>query len=335
MKKQTLIACMIAIATFTTVKAQTIALHTASGVQIIKGNTALATAYALAQNEDTLYLSGGSFTPPAAFDKQLMVFGAGHYADSTVATGKTFINGSVTLSENADLFYMEGVEITASLIFTDYHAVNNVSIKRCKINSTTSIAGNLNTPTTNLSLIGNVFLGHVAIENAQNVMITNNIFQGGLFNSNGNLISNNIFLGQFWIGAWASVSGNNNQINNNYFPGNYPVSGDGNTYDSNLFVSGEPYYGTNFTATNSYLNATLPFVDQSGSTFSYLNNYHLQSPATYTGNDGSQVCIYGGTFPYKEGAVPLNPHIQIKNIAPTTDASGNLQIQIQVAAQND
>ncbi|MFD1615764.1 hypothetical protein [Gelatiniphilus marinus] len=38
---------------------------------------------------------------------------------------------------------------------------------------------------------------------------------------------------------------------------------------------------------------------------------------------------------YKEGAVPLTPHISSKTIAPTTDANGNLQIEFQVEAQDN
>ena len=82
MKKSSLCTLIIVTATLMNTNAQIIALHSASGVQIFKGNTALAIAYSAAQNGDTLYLSGNTFTPPATFNKQLMIFGAGHYPDS-------------------------------------------------------------------------------------------------------------------------------------------------------------------------------------------------------------------------------------------------------------
>ena len=102
-------------------------------------------------------------------------------------------------------------------------------------------------------------------------------------------------------------------------------------------MNAAPGYGTSFTALNNYTNIPQAniFVNQTGTTFNYTHDYHLQAPTTYLGTDGTQVGIYGGTFPYKEGAVPLNPHIQLKNIAPTTDANGDLQIQIQVKAQDN
>lgn len=45
--------------------------------------------------------------------------------------------------------------------------------------------------------------------------------------------------------------------------------------------------------------------------------------------------VYDDRRLYKEGAVPLNPHISSKTIAPTTNASGNLQIELQVEAQDN
>lgn len=43
--------------------------------------------------------------------------------------------------------------------------------------------------------------------------------------------------------------------------------------------------------------------------------------------------IYGGSTPWKEGAIPSNPHIFFKNISNATDGSGNLPVQIKVSAQ--
>lgn len=340
MKKLKLLAFIVVTSTSIAVSAQTAILHSASGVQISKGNTALASAYTAAQGGDTLYLSGGTFTPPAAFDKKLMIFGAGHYVDSTLATGKTFINGNVIVSENADLFYLEGIEINGNFSFSSNHSINNAVIKRCKINGTLSITGDLSNPSNNLSLIGNVFNSTLNLSNATNVFITNNIFNQVISPTNGNYISNNIFLSGGYSSSYGYCVfwGDNNQLNNNIFL--YPnglAGGIGNVFKNNLMVAPTPAYGTTPTVIDNYtgIAQTAIFVTQTGTAFNYDHNYHLQSPATYIGTDGSQIGIYGGTFPYKEGAVPLNPHITIKNIAPATDNNGNLQIQIQVGAQND
>ncbi|MBN2776896.1 MAG: hypothetical protein JXR36_04610, partial [Bacteroidales bacterium] len=291
-------------------------------------------AYMASQSGDTLYLSGHTFTPPAAFDKQLMIFGTGHYVDSTLATGKTFINGNVILSENADMFYCEGVEFTSNLTFSNNHSINNVTIKRCKITGLFDVPGNLATPSLNLALIGNVFANAIYLSNAQNAIISNSIIQVNIAYSQSNLIANNIIL---FLNAYAIHDGYNNLINNNIFIGGGLSNGVGNIYNNNLFVDATPAYGTTPTVIGSYVGIVQSaiFINQTGTVFDYTHNYHLQSPATYLGNDGTEVGIYGGTFPYKEAAVPQNPHIQLKNIAPTTDANGDLQIQIQVGAQEN
>ena len=341
MTKQKMITLIVAIATTMTVNAQTIALHSSTGVQIIKGNTALATAYTAAQNGDTLYISGGNYIPPSFFDKQLTIFGAGHYVDSTQATGKTFINGNIVLSENADLFYLEGVEITGNFTISTNHSVNNVVIKRCKINGTFNALGDLSNATSNLSLIGNVLMNRINLENIQNSLLSNNIISNTFQGSNGNLISNNIIMGFIWGSSMDYLFfGSNNTLNNNIilWEGyNANVNGSGNVFNNNLYVEPTPNYGATATSTGNYTGIlqSAIFVNQTGTAFNYTHDYHLQAPTTYLGTDGSQVGIYGGTFPYKEGAVPLNPHIQLKNIAPTTDANGDLQIQITVGAQGN
>ena len=108
-----------------------------------------------------------------------------------------------------------------------------------------------------------------------------------------------------------------------------------NTFIKNVFAF-IPSAGLN-TFTDNYNSVVLNtvFVNQSGYAFNYANDYHLLNPTMYLGTDGSQVGIYGGMFPYKEGAVPSNPHFQLKNIAPTTDVNGDLNIQIQVEAQDN
>lgn len=340
MKTQKFLFLIIAIATTMTVNAQIIALHSTNGTQIFKGPTALTAAYTAAQSGDTLYLSGGGFIPPSAFDKQLMIFGAGHYVDSTLATGKTFLQGNLALSENADNTIIEGVDINGDLIFSANQAVNNVTIRFCRMNNFTA-TGSSN-PSQNLSLINNAISGAVDLTNVVVALISNNMLAYFTGTTNGQQIYNNIIFSSYYSIFDIYGKGNNNTINNNiilFTPFHYLFgwSGNGNTFQNNVFVAASPSFGTTYTALNNYVNIpqTDIFVNQTGSAFNYTHNYHLQNPTTYLGTDGTEVGIYGGTFPYKEGAVPSNPHIQLKNIAPTTDANGNLQIEIQVEAQDN
>jgi hypothetical protein len=76
-------------------------------------------------------------------------------------------------------------------------------------------------------------------------------------------------------------------------------------------------------------------MNWTSSSYLYTDNYHLKTPGTHIGMDGTQVGIYGGLRPWKEGSLPLNPHIQSKVIADKTNASGQIQVQVKVAAQNN
>lgn len=192
MKKTILILTKVVLAL--SINAQIIALHSSTETQLFKGISALTDAYNTARNGDTLYLSGHTFNAPAIFSKQLIIFGTGHHVDSTLATGKTFINGNIVLQEEADFFYIEGVEITSNFTLQNNTSVNNVIVKRCKINGTFNVLGDLSNPSSNLSLIENVILGRINLENARNAILSNNIIVNTFQSSNGNFINNNIVL---------------------------------------------------------------------------------------------------------------------------------------------
>ena len=95
-----------------TMYGQKAALHTASGVQIFNGSNAFINAHNAASSGDTIYLSGGTFYANFDITKPLYIYGAGHYLDSTQATGKTFISGNLILDRNTDGTYIEGIDLT-------------------------------------------------------------------------------------------------------------------------------------------------------------------------------------------------------------------------------
>lgn len=320
--------------------AQKVALHSPGGTNYFDGINGLSMAYNAASSGDTIYLPGGSFNPPANIDKRLVIYGAGHYVDSTLATGKTIINNNVVYRGNSDNSLLEGVEITGTLTFAWGEAVDGVTIRRCKINGHFIADGDLSAPAHNLALTGNVFTGHIIIPNCVNALISNNIIQYGVDGTNGNVISNNIFLSRLTNGSYENYRGSNNQLSNNIFilQGSYGMtSGTGNVYSNNVMAFANPSYGTSSTTINNYtgIDPASVFISHTGNVFSYGHDYHVQSPGVWLGADGTEAGIYGGVFPYKEGAVPSNPHIRFRSIAPQTNSEGELNIQIRVGAQND
>jgi hypothetical protein len=299
--------------------------------QAFYGNQPLIDAYTAASNEDTIYLPGGSFVAPD-FNKRLTIYGAGHYPDSTVATGKTIIANPFTIASEADSFLLEGIEFAANI-----EIGSNVNYLVLKHNSLATVTYGALPVSANSRIEGNIIRGSLNITYAANLLMVNNIITGQLiYGKNGDVIRNNIFLAPDYVLNSCTYALFENNI---FLSGiNYALSNwvnDYNTFTNNVFTM-TPIWSFN-TNNNNYLNVAGAniFVNQTGNSFNYSHNYHLQNPGNYVGADATQCGIYGGLMGYKEGAVPVNPHIRQKTIANTTDANGKLNVNITVGAQNN
>jgi hypothetical protein len=325
----------------TTMQAQmvSVALHKATGTEIFTGVDPFKAAYAASVAGDTIYLSGGSFVAPTNFEKQLYIYGVGHFPDSTAATTPTSITGDFNLTENADNFYLEGVNLKNNFYTATNADVDAFTVRRTRIDGNVVIQGTA-VNCTNITFIECFFNGSVSLQNTTNSAIFNSIFNNIIGSSNANVFKNNILL--YNSSNYAFSSSNNNEISNNIIFATYAnriASGNGNTFKNNLFVSGAPDFGSSPTLINNYIGisqATI-FINQTGNVFSYDHDYHLQDPATYLGADdpATQVGIYGGAFPFKTASVPITPHISKQNISSSTNNSGQLQINITVNAQKN
>ncbi|MFP4365588.1 MAG: NosD domain-containing protein [Bacteroidales bacterium] len=296
-------------------------------------------AYADAAGGDTIYLPGGAFDPPASIEKQLVIYGTGHYPGATASTGKTIINGTINLGAGADNVHIEGLEVNGSLLTGMDVPVNNLTVIRSRFNSDVNFQGTRIEPGTtcqSVIFIGCVFNTSLQLRNVENAAVYNSVFGHTLYHSDANEFSNNIFLDS----GYKIYYSNNNHFKNNIFSmaaASYLVRySEGNIFTRNILRISNPDYGTGAQAIDNWTGvdiATL-FVNQEGQAFSYDHDYHLVSPESYIGTDGTtQISIYGGAFPYKEGAVPSTPHITSSSVSPGSDAEGNIQVDITIEAQ--
>jgi hypothetical protein len=187
---------------------------------------------------------------------------------------------------------------------------------------------------------GNVIAGQMVASNAQQVLVANNITMSNLVNFNGCLFQNNIFLYQSSSSSGSTYllfQCNNNVLENNvfYYSFIFGISGI-QTFNRNVFFVANPSLGV-AVDNNNYkgANAASFFITNNALPFTYLQNYRLTNPGNFAGTDGKQVGIYGGSFPYKEGAVPSPPHVRSKVIASSTDGQGKLNVQITTSAQHN
>jgi hypothetical protein len=299
------------------------------------------------QTGDTIYFPGAGYTIDEwVIDKKLTIFGAGHYPDSTVATGTTYLIGSIRLLTGADNTFIQGIYLTGNIAFgsnASNQTVNNVTLSRCSVATIyLSYNGSGGTASNNIVLRENNIRGNFYGGNASGVLVTNNILNYTMYYFSNALFKNNIIMGIYCNNGPLDYI-NNSSFQNNVFILTYCNSGtyvllnsNTNDFQNNVFTSGQVFPDGSNTGSGNWSNIdpSAFFVNWNSYGFTYAQNYHLQSPTTYTGTDATQIGLYGSIFPYKDGAVPINPHIQAKSIAPATNTSGELNINIKVAAQN-
>jgi len=315
--------------------------------------TDLTLALAASVNGDTLYLPGGPVYASNAtitIDKSLTIIGAGHYPDSTVATYQTTIAGTIRIVTGADGGVLCGVKCNDLWFGTSAsnQDVINYRIMRC------NITGELYPSFTGQSLSQNILISECIINTSSvwtsnyftTVLLEKNIIHvdptyyyggSGLFN---NCIFYNGYVTFFTNSAYNTF---NNCIIIQSGPNSNLSIGSTLTIFNNLLVSyilptnpSVTYNGPYFFNTITKEPTTSTFVNANTTSFAYTNNYHVQATSNghNAGNDGTDVGIYGTPIPYKESAVPFNPHISSKTIGTVTTPTGTLNVDIKVSAQD-
>lgn len=309
-------------------------------------------AVSQAQNGDTIYIPGGSFSLSNPINKSLHLVGSGHNPDSTLTTARTIMPG-LTLTSGSGNGSISGIYFTGSSFYNYgqifFNAdITGYAISRCYIKG--GISNLSGTNVNNISIIENTIgsfelclsCGNPYSINlsASNHLIDNNILLSKVNVSN-SIIKNNIFL---YYNGFAAIPypliTNSCTVENNIFVGG-TIGATGCIFHNNVNggVNGVDNYSNQ--GSGNFLNGgslDQIFVNYDlGLNWNYSYNLHLVSGSPYhnAGTDGTDIGIYGGIFPWKEGSVPFNPHINLKLISPTTDNQGNLPIQIRVRAQNN
>jgi hypothetical protein len=295
-------------------------------------------AYNKSADDDFIYLPGIIISGDKTISKKLTLIGTGHYPDSTVYTGKTKFTGTVYLGKRCT---MEGIDVTSTI------AINNPAANGCSFLRVR--CGNLYFAGTNDHLIdGSVFyvisgsdFTTGSCTPSLNIFIKNSIITILQIIQNSS-VKNCLLLGYDFGNTYLTTA--NTVFTNCIFKGffQFDPSGYGscfviNSNSSNncIWMNATPPAPGN----NNYENHAIDTIminAPNNQGFSYSYNYHLKpnSPYLTAADDGGQIGIYGGAGPYKEGAVPSNPHIYFKQVATQSNNSGQLQINVKVRTNN-
>lgn len=325
-----------------TAQKNVVALHSGETVTFFEGHDALSTAYNASQNGDILYLSGGSF-PGIDINKSISIIGVGVHPDSVAATLPTTITGNMSINSSANNAKIVGLEILGNLTKPHNRSVSNIEIFRVKVNGfanfATSASGSSGTAE-NWHIRQCIFVGTASFGTVINSLIENNYFNKSIGSSTSNTFKNNLILeeqAQTWQTMHSNMFWNNIffQTDNNIFNNSWSAS---NEFQHNIFAASTPDLGSSPVEVNNHkgVNLSTALVNYTGGDFSYEQNYRLTSAAQsdYPGKDDVGIGVYAGTFPFKDGLMPAQPHIYEKNIAPTINSEGKLEVEVKVRAQN-
>ncbi len=302
------------------------------------GIDGLKQAYEAAVDNDTIYLPGGLFNQPSDYMKGIHIYGTGILPDSTKATTITTLSGQTRIHTGADNFHLEGVQGNSSIRFGNgKDTISQIRIIGCKFAGIAE--NNSSAQITGVQLIQCIFTESMNFAGIKNSIMKNSIFcsESSIVSTTYNTFENNVIISSYGYYGTRGFNGNSNTLRNNAIL--YAASGDFLAGSSNsLYNNTNCNAGKDCTTNeNPYTVLTTDmFVNYTGTTFSFDQDFHLQNPELYLGTDGTQIGIYGGEYawPDAKAVLPSNPHIRACNTASNTDENGMLQINVQVGAQN-
>ena len=299
--------------------------------------TNLDSAIIYAPSGSTIYIPGGSFALNTPINKLLYIYGVGHNPDSSSATNFTMISNDINFTKGASGGSITGLYIINNLVFgfSNNDSIKNYIVSKCNVNT----IGNYDYCSNNL-FSENIIRSQVVLRGTNNLFSNNIINDVHGFNNLIQIGSNNIFSNNIFLSDYNSIFGCSMQ--NCIFENNIFFSTNNNPsnciFNNNLFACSWSMWGNCIGQNNfSSIQANTIFISQNGNTFSYTDDYHLQPTCLgkNAGKDGTDIGIYGGRFPWKDGSVPINPHIMINNVGGTTNSNGTLPVNIKVEAQNN
>ncbi len=294
-----------------------------------------------ASNGDFIYLLGGNFLKnPTPINKELHFIGAGIHTDSSSVTTTTSISvagSEFHIGTNADNSTFDGINFTQLVIFTDELGgacdADNVIFTRCKFNGIDARGPNILVTLSSIVLQECIVNGYALdlgkdgtsclIDRCYVYVLTSS----GAQSCAGITVLNSIILDETTVGS---------SYTNCIFKYSY-----GSECIFTNCITSDAGFGylavfTNSTSNVPWTDIFINPTDASGY-LNFIQDFHIVtgSVADNAGSDGTDAGIYGTSNPAKEGFVPYNPHFRMSDIPNATDSNGILNVQAQVAAQEN
>lgn len=292
---------------------------------IYYGTTAFSQAMAEAADGDVITLSSGTFTA-AKIDKAITLRGAGMATDAASHSEPTILSGSFDVTSGN--LTIEGVYCSDYLRFTNSTpntTLAGITLLKCRFKQITNYN---NTKLENLTMIHCKVASDMTTSSGSSVSLLNCIVWEPYIE--GQWEFTNCVIKKYNLGS----SFSNSTFKNCVFVGcantQFPSS---NTLFNCVAMNKDCFglFSNLSNQTNIVLNDyTTVFKTCTDGTYSDNETFELIDGAatTFTGTDGTQVGIYGGSLPFDMRT--SNPRITQAVVAPKSDINGNLQINITV-----
>lgn len=265
------------------------------------------------------------------------MYGAGYTTDTITGTKPTIISGSIILKHRdtvnedgydvkagikVDNSYFEGLHLDYNVdLYDNTLEIKNVTFKRCNVGNVEIYTSTENVNFINCVVRGSYYGYGSGDYKHNNLYITNGSFS--------NLYSG--FAGSIYIDHCVCNSVSSAAYVQNSVILNSLVSS--SISESNIFVKSIPSDVTQ--NKESWANVPLQsiFVEGTYENDKWLNDGGsiLKYPNKYIGNDGTQVGLYGGLYPF--GRIPSTPRIVESSIDTKTSVDGKLKVSIKAEAQ--
>ena len=305
-------------------------------------------ALTAAQPDDKLYFSGGSFLADTGFTLSIPLhfIGAGMHPDSTNVTGAT----TLTTAGTNDFHFTTGASGSSftGINFDPYFELRygtdasnddptDMVFERCSF-QTIMYLGSLEPAASSTVFNECVFYrqlqGYGGAATIDRCVFSSSNGGLGVFRPSGLIMRNSVLLNCQFSNSENAV------VQNCVFTWDgaplYQVSG---VQITNCIINSDAMFsnssGNAETGTIYNQAPTDIFVSETDNLYQFTDDLHLLpgSPGINAGNDGTDIGIYGTSWPYKPGNVPYNPHYRQASIATATDVNGDLPVTIKVATQ--
>lgn len=295
------------------------------------GARALKDAYAAATHGDVITLSSGSFTA-TDIEKAITIRGAGMGIDTTKVVEPTVISGDFTINiteETSAKFVLEGIYSNNTIRYvilknamflkcrlktlsfgTTGSPLENATFMHCRIAEGLSLSDNASATCVNCA----IYYPYCSSRSTSNFDFLNCVIRD-VPGPHSLCVYSSIFRNCVIICDWFKMDSSNTCYNN-------------------LGIVNDVYFEDITNSTNKIAAYSDVFETYTGSEFAKLDNetFELTESAKtkYLGSDGTEVGIYGGSYPFD--STPTNPQITKCAVASKSTADGKLSVDIQVSA---